>query len=171
MDVFKSAVTSRRVTWSFRIQFDEGFEETVELVTKQSGVLNIQASNKPLPEPPTPPPTPPPASPATADDDSAEPLLPQHSPTFTLHGKDPTWMSLSIYQILFVDEKHLRCKVGMCNSHEWIMCVDPADPGKLFEEKDGGVHQSAQPYTKPKYEKEIRGVFGVMMTREEGRRM
>ena len=77
-------------------------------------------------------------------------------------GQDPEWFPLSIYQILFVDEKHLKCKLGLCNGYEWIMCVDPTDPEKLLAEKDGGVHQPAQPYTKPKYENETRGVFGVM---------
>ena len=174
MSVLKDG-TSRRVMWSYRIEFDEGFEETVELVTKGTGVVNVRSSNVPLPvqdPPPTPPPpTPPPTQSATTRPTSTPPKLPQYTPTLTLHGQHPSWIPVHIHQILFLDEKHLKCKLGMASDYEWIMCVDPENPDDLLPEEDGGVYQPSQPYTKPKYEQECRGVFGVMMTPEEGRRM
>ena len=66
----------------------------------------------------------------------------------------------------------MKCKLGRANGYEWIMCVDPTDPHKLLAKKLGGVHQPAEPYTKPKYENEARALFGVSMTLDrEGKRM
>ena len=44
------------------------------------------------------------------------------------------------------------------------MCVDPDDPDTILHEKDGGVLQESQPETKPKHPKDVRALFGVMMT-------
>ena len=189
--------TTRRGWWKFAIKFDNGREEIVKYVAQNAGGYNIVSSTQPPPDlpPPRPSPAPPPVTPAPP---TPPPLPPLPSPVSTrapatpllcsppqqpqvvnavpTNGAELTdeeqWPTVTICQILFLDEKHKRCCLGLANTYEWILCVDPDDPERLKSLTDGGVHESEQPETKPKYPKEGRALFGVMMTPDrKGRRI
>ena len=185
----------RPALWSFEIYFDEGFNEVVEYVTRRTNVHNVVASDEPLPTPSpppsplpsSPPPSPPPSpitnatpSPATnatptgqiPEPPSLQQPLPQPTVSPTLPNQHETWVPIRLCQILFLDEKHVKCKLGHANGNEWLMVVDPDDPTKILSLKDGGVRQKPQPLTKPKHPQEARALFGVMLGPDgKGRRM
>ena len=184
IEVIHRSGTRRRPDWSFTIEFDDGWEEVVPLVSrKHSGIHNILRSDLPPPSNDTSSDSDD-ASSDSGDDDEFDFEDEQSATDVTDVGTIPTAAATAasvtstepfhvcLSQILFLDEKHVKCKLGRCDRYEWIMCVDPENPKKLLAEKDGGVHQPAEPYTQPKYENEARALFGVMMTQErEGKRM
>lgn len=188
--------TQRRPSvWAFNICFNEGFSEVVDYLTARTTVHNVVASDEPLPTPSpppsplpsSPPPSPPPSpitnatpSPATnatptgqiPEPPSLQQPLPQPTVSPTLPNQHETWVPIRLCQILFLDEKHVKCKLGHANGNEWLMVVDPDDPTKILSLKDGGVRQKPQPLTKPKHPQEARALFGVMLGPDgKGRRM
>ena len=180
--------TSRRSVFQFDIRFDDKYQETIPLTTKHTGVVNIIASTRPL-HPPTPPsPKSPPPTLPSSQTQSTQPLPPPPlwEPPSLLRGTvtEPTapptppapptqtCIPVRLEQTLWLDEKHKKIVLGLANTFEWLLCVDPEDPGKLKPLSEGGVRQPEQPVTQAKYTDEARALFGVMMTHSrEGRRM
>lgn len=80
-------------------------------------------------------------------------------------------MPLFLEQVLWVDEKHKKCRLGLANDHEWLFFIDP-QTGKLMRQEDGGVQEPPRPRTEGKFMNEARAVFGVSMTLDgQGKRM
>ena len=186
---------TRRPYWWFTVQFDDGCVQEVQYASRV-GTYNVRASNEPFP--PTPPPTPPPSptssptpspthSPCTqstpvptepsaaiassqSDPDESAPAQPiVQNP---VAGQHETWVPLRLEQILFLDEKHVRCKLGHVSGYEWLMVVDPTNPSRIMSLLDGGVREKPKPQTKPKFPKEARALFGVALGPDgKGRRM
>ena len=75
----------------------------------------------------------------------------------------PAWPVIKRDQVLWLDEKHKKIILGLCNRHEWLFTVDPNDPDVFMRIEDGGVYQEPRPCTKGKYMSVCRGIFGVMM--------
>ena len=170
----------RAPEWQFLIRFDDQSEEIVDYILKRTQSCNVKHSDEPLPDPPAElaessdeaeltDETDPPHSVGQRQPTPAEiqrVLEPPPPPrvTTTIDGQHETWYGLKLEQILFLDEKHVKCKLGLANGHEWLMCVDPNNPDHAMSLKNGGVRQEAQPITRAKYNKEARGLFGVYMT-------
>ena len=173
-----------RFLWKFIVQFDDGSTDEVDYTNRISGVNNIRYSNEPFPDPPTPPPSPipapddspvvdpaptqppPPSNPTEATTLSPTPSPSQPTVTNPRPGQHPTWVSIQLPQILFLDEKHVKCKLGHVSGYEWLMVLDPTDPNKLRSLKHGGVREKPKPYTKPKHPKEARALFGVGLDKD-----
>ena len=169
-----------RFTWKFIVEFDDGFEDEIEYTNKRTGVNNLRTSYAPVPDLPSPPSSPTPQSPVTSPVSPPPPTNPvseQPPPKQPVvenprPGQHETWVPIQLAQILFLDEKHVKCKLGHVSGYEWLMVVDPTDPNKIRSLRDGGVREKPRPYTKPKYPKEARALFGVSLGKDgEGRRM
>ena len=80
------------------------------------------------------------------------------------------WPRLDLDQILFVDEKNMKCVLGNQTRIEWRFWVDKNDPSVLRERSHpDAVLPDWMPQTKGKFMKDCGGMFGVMMKRGEGR--
>lgn len=186
----KKATNRRPAVWAFGVRFDEGFEEVVDYLTSRTGVHNVFSSDEPppcisdddptpasdtTPEPDTTPDPPQPAAlPQThiPAPPSVQQLPAQPTVTAPLPNQHETWVPIRLCRILFLDEKHVKCRLGHANGYEWLMVVDPLDPRRIMPLKDGGVRQKPQPLTKPKHPAEARALFGVMLGPDgKGRRM
>lgn len=67
--------------------------------------------------------------------------------------------SLSIYGLVFWDEKHKKCILGCCQKHEWRVSRD--DEGQVCEVERGGKFPDTMPVTSVKFPQEARGIFGA----------
>ena len=168
--------------WSFKLRFNDGHEEIVEGVERRMGVKNIMSSTIPLPIAVV-------EEPCVPESITTEPqVLPPPLRTYTTNlspadvrklrefmlanGADPEWVPVYLQQVLWIDEKHMKCILGLANDFEWLFAVDPEDNDKPLALKNGGVREDAKPRTEGKYIQEARAVFGVSMTLDgEGRRM
>ena len=88
---------------------------------------------------------------------------------------DKAWVRMALEQIMFVDEKHMKCVLGNTSRKEWRFYVDKNtihDPDNyIFVEEDdpNGELIARSPNTVGKFMKECRGVFGVMMKKPSRR--
>ena len=80
----------------------------------------------------------------------------------------PEWQKIDRNQVLWVDEKHKKVRIGRANRHEWLFHVDPTDPTRLLSKAEGGVLEEERPCTKGKFMGECRGAFGVMRKFKDG---